>query len=88
MEQSKHLICGVHITDRLQHAVEVQEILTGYGRYIQTRLGLHEVGAESSSPNGVILMEFIGEEAKFQEFTLKLAKIEGVEVKQMVFDHS
>jgi hypothetical protein len=87
MEQSKHLICGVHITDRLQHAVEVQEILTGYGRYIKTRLGLHDVEADSSSPNGVLLLEFLGEEAKFQEFSLKLAKIDGVEVKQMVFDH-
>lgn len=87
MEQQKHLICGVHITDRLQHAMEVQDILTGYGRYIRTRLGLHEVGEESSSPNGVLLLEFIGEETKFQEFALKLGKIEGVEVKQMVFDH-
>ena len=39
----KHIILGVHITDRLKEAVEVQKLLTVFGRYIKTRLGLHEV---------------------------------------------
>ena len=87
MHLQKHLICGVHITDRLQHAIQVQEVLTEYGGYIKTRLGLHEIDDNFSSPNGVLILECVGDEAKFNEFAKKLGTVEGVEVQQMVFDH-
>ena len=41
MTQFKHHICGVHITERLEHALQVQQVLTEFGRNIKTRLGLH-----------------------------------------------
>jgi hypothetical protein len=87
MHLEKHFICGVHIIDRLQHAVQVQEVLTEYGGFIKTRLGLHDIGNESNSPNGLLLIEFIDDASKFAEFTGKMNEIEGVEVQQMVFDH-
>jgi hypothetical protein len=83
----KHLICGIHITDRVVHAQQVQQVLTEYGTYIKTRMGLHEVSAGFSSPNGLILLEFVQNEAKFKELTKKLGAITGVEVQQMIFDH-
>lgn len=87
MHLGKHLICGVHITDRLQHAVKVQEVLTEYGGFIKTRLGLHDVGDEFSSPNGLLLIEFVDDASKFAEFTEKMGKIGGVEVQEMIFEH-
>lgn len=87
MHLEKHFICGIHITDRLQHAVQVQEVLTEYGGFIKTRLGLHDIGDEFNSPNGLLLIEFIDDESKFAEFTGKMDGIVGVEVQQMIFDH-
>jgi hypothetical protein len=54
---------------------------------ISRRLGLHEVNDAGGGPNGIVLIEFIGSEGTFNEFTQKLGGIVGVEVKQMVFDH-
>ena len=45
----KHLILAVHITERLKHAIKVQNILSEFGDVIKTRLGLHDVAANSSS---------------------------------------
>ena len=84
---SKHIILGVHVTDRLQKAVEVQKLFSEYGCHIKTRLGLHEVGPDVCSPQGVVLLELFGDEAKCFELKDKLGAIEGIEVQQMVFDH-
>lgn len=83
----KHIIFGVHVTDRLQKAVEVQKLFSEYGCHIKTRLGLHEVSHEVCSPRGVVLLEMFGDEAKCFELKAKLGAIEGIEVQQMVFDH-
>jgi hypothetical protein len=82
-----HVILGIHITDRLQHAVEVQKVFTEFGRHIKTRLGLHELDKSHNSPNGIVLIEWFGDEAKAHEMAAKLNAIAGVEVKQMVFGH-
>jgi hypothetical protein len=87
MAKSKHLICGIHITERLQHAVKVQEVLTEFGKDIKTRLGLHEPSEKKGKSNGLLLIEFVGTNASFNKFTKKLGEIKGVEVQQMVFDH-
>ena len=83
----KHIILGVHITDRVQHATEVQAVFTEFGRGIKTRLGLHRVDANACSPAGLILLELCGEEARCDEMAAKLNAIEGVEAKKMVFEH-
>jgi hypothetical protein len=82
----KHLILGVHITDRLIHAGQIQEILTQFGKIIRTRLGLHDIQS-GGSPNGVLLLECAGDEAAFNELAAALGKVDGVEVKKIVFDH-
>lgn len=86
-KMAKHYIGGIHISNRVAHAVQVQEVLTEFGGYIKTRLGLHELSDDFSSPNGVLVVEFTDDEAKFNEFIGKINAIEGVEAKQMVFDH-
>ncbi|MFW5864244.1 MAG: hypothetical protein ACOCVT_02220 [bacterium] len=82
----KHIIFGVHITERMSKAVDVQKYLTEYGCNIRTRLGLHEA-VNVCSPNGLVILEMVGEENKCHELADKLSAIEGVEVQKMVFDH-
>jgi len=84
---SRHVILGVHITNRVQEVPEVQKVLSEYGCNIRTRLGLHEVSDTFCSPAGVLLLELVGETKKCDELASKLGQIAGVEVKQMVFEH-
>jgi len=87
MNRPRHIVLGVHITDRTHHAHVVQDLLTEYGCSIKTRLGLHEVSAEFCSPNGLILLEMAGVEKPIFELIEKLSAIEGVDIQKMVFDH-
>lgn len=91
-KRDDHIVLGVHITDRLTEAVEVQKLLTAFGGYIKTRLGLHEVeepfGAPVGSKNGLLLLEMAATQDKAQELVDKLNAIDGVEVKSMIFRHT
>ncbi|MGE4490440.1 MAG: hypothetical protein AB7E95_12940 [Kiritimatiellales bacterium] len=83
----KHIIVGVHITERVKHAGDVQKVLTDFGCQIRTRLGLHEVDQNICSPNGMILLELVDDDAKVGELKQSLGTIDGVDVQSMVFDH-
>jgi len=85
--KADHVILGVHVTDRLKEAVEVQKVFTQYGCNIKTRLGLHEVSADFCSTAGVVLLEVVGEPGVWQDMKAKLEAVEGIEVKEMVFTH-
>jgi hypothetical protein len=87
MPLNKHIILGVHITDRAKRVDPVQHLFTEYGCSIRTRIGLHDTGETFCSPNGLIILEMTDDDAKVNELSDKLGKIEGVEVKKMVFDH-
>ncbi|MCX5758991.1 MAG: hypothetical protein NTU83_10895 [Candidatus Hydrogenedentes bacterium] len=82
----KHIILGIHITDRLRKVEEVQRLFSQYGCNIKTRLGLHEV-ENVCSPNGLVLLEMYGDEAVCFELEEKLEAIEGIEVQKMIFTH-
>ena len=83
---NKHIIFGIHITNRLKKAGDVQQLFSQYGCNIKTRLGLHEV-ENVCSPNGIVLLEMYGDEAVCNELADKLAAIEGIEVQKMIFTH-
>ena len=68
VQKAKHFIVGVHITDRVQHVPSVQNVLTDFGCYIKTRVGLHDASENYCSPNGLIILEMVGDEEKIQEF--------------------
>jgi hypothetical protein len=86
-EKLKHTILGVHITDRLHEAVEVQKQLTAYGKQIKTRLGLHEISPGDTGLNGILILELVPSAEGIAELTDKLNAIQGVEVKRMDFEH-
>jgi hypothetical protein len=81
----KHIILGIHITNRMKKATSVQKLLTEYGCNIKTRIGLHEVNDNFCATNGMLLLELTGDEKKCLELTKKLSAIPGIEVKKMVF---
>lgn len=81
----KRIIYGVHVTDRMKEAVKVQKLLTEYGCHIKTRIGLHNVSEDYCSSQGLMLLEMFGDEKKCAELFDKLAAIEGIEMKKMVF---
>lgn len=88
MEKRKsHYIVGVHVDDRVNHVPMVQDIFTRFGCFIKTRIGLHDTDDNVCSPNGLIIVELLGDEGKFEEFTSALEAVEGVDVKHMVFEH-
>ena len=82
-----HIIVGIHITDRVSNASEVQALLTQYGSSIRTRLGLHEAVNDSAGPNGLILLEAVGPEERIDALCDSLRKVRGVQVQQMYFSH-
>ena len=83
----RHVIFGVHLTNRVKHASMVQEVFTEFGSHIRTRLGLHDVGPHGSSPSGVIVLDVTGDDRSLDRMAERLSAIEGVEVQRMVFTH-
>ena len=83
----KHIIAGVHITERVKHAAEVQKVFTDFGCQIRTRLGLHEADKGLCSPNGLILLDLVDDEVSVAALRERLTAIDGVEIQTMVFDH-
>ena len=82
-----HIILGIHVSDRLKNAVDVQKVFTEYGCNIKTRIGLHDVDERSCSPSGVVLIEFFGSEDEASAMVARLDAVEGVGVQKMVFRH-
>ena len=85
----KKTIMGIQLGDREEEALEVQRLLTEYGCYIKTRIGVHDVESksETSSPIGIIILDLIlGKDEKIKELKEKLDKINGVVVKIMEFN--
>ena len=79
------IIMGVQVTNRVKNVQTVQKILTDYGCFIKTRLGLHDVDATMCSPSGLLLLETYGDEAKIAEMESLLKGVEGLELQKMVF---
>lgn len=77
-------IIGIKISNRLESAVSVQEILTKFGCIIKTRIGLHEEINGQCSPKGLILLEII-DDAQAADITQELCDIEEIEIQQMQF---
>jgi hypothetical protein len=84
---SDHLIVGVHITDRVANAGEVQVILSRHGANIRTRLGLHESTADAAAPGGLILLDTVGPAEQIDALCTALRRLPGIQVQQMYFSH-
>ncbi len=77
--QKKFMIIVIDI--RKKEAVTVQKILTEWGCFIKTRLGLHEGVLENCSETGTIFLELVGGNEKIEELNRKLNLLSGVRTK-------
>lgn len=73
----------IKVNARANHALAVQEVLTKYGCVIKVRLGLHEIGSDSCSNEGLIILQVTSEVELVQAMMTALKNIEGVVVKTM-----
>lgn len=78
-------VLGINIHNRLAAVAQVQAVLAKFGCTIRTRLGLHNNESGSYDGCGLILLELSGEQSEFYKLENELLKIEGTEVKKMVF---
>ncbi len=77
----KRTVMLIMIDNRTETAVDVQKILTGWGRSIKTRLGIHDGALDTSEPGGLIMLELVGETEKHDELLRKLSLLKGVNAK-------
>lgn len=78
-------ILGLHVTNRVNDAVKIQDLLTKFGCSIKTRLGLHEVSEKICSSCGIILLELTGDAVECDKLERELRKVEGLDVQKMTF---
>lgn len=69
------------VQHREDTAERVQKILTGWGCYIKTRLGLHDGVLSDCSENGLIFLELVGDSDKHDELARKLKLVKGVDAR-------
>lgn len=67
------------INNRKDSAEMVQKILTGWGCFIKTRLGLHDGVLDNCSESGLIFLELTGDPEKNDELARKLNLVKGVD---------
>jgi hypothetical protein len=67
------------IGNRNDAAVNVQKVLTGWGCFIKTRLGIHDGVLENCSEEGLLFLEMVGDQSKHEELLRKLNLIKSVD---------
>jgi len=73
-------ILVILVSQRSASAVEVQKILTEWGCFINTRLGIHDGVGNQCSDSGLIILEIVAEKEKREELAAKLKALKGVDV--------
>ena len=87
MVDGKHVILCVHVHNRVENATKAQEVLTEYGCYIKTRIGLHEVNSDFCAPAGVMILELFGDADHCAGLKDKLNALPGIDTQEVVFTH-
>ena len=77
----KKTVLVILIGKRKDTAVKVQQILTGWGCMIKTRLGIHDGVMDDCTEHGMLILELHGEEEKKQELARKVAVLPDVSSK-------
>ena len=78
-------ILGINVSDRMKEVNSVQSVLSKYGCSIRTRLGLNKTGTGRKNGSGLIILELLGNPDENLKLENELLKIEGIEVKKMIF---
>ncbi len=78
-------ILGVQLNNRTKIAQEFQEVVTKYGCSIKTRIGLHTADNDFCSPNGLILLQLVGDQKEKSDLENAINGIDGAQVQKMTF---
>lgn len=76
-------ILGLLMEKKHDVILSVQKLLTSYGCYIRTRLGVNETFF--GEPAGLIILELTGESAQRNLLEKDLSSLNGVHVRKMIF---
>ncbi|MBI1937214.1 MAG: hypothetical protein HYS25_03745 [Ignavibacteriales bacterium] len=77
----KRTILLILIGSRKDSAIKVQQILTGWGCTIKTRLGLHDGVLDNCSDSGLLILEICGTDEQNKELARKVSVLPGVSSK-------
>ncbi|MEI8390820.1 MAG: hypothetical protein WCG23_13160 [bacterium] len=83
---AKTTVLGILLRKRTITATAFQEILSRHGCNIKTRIGLHTASDNICSPDGVILLDVIGDEADINKLEQDLRNVDGADIQKMVFE--
>jgi hypothetical protein len=76
-------VIGILIEKKTEIVASVQKLLTAYGCYIRTRLGVNETFF--GEPAGLIILELTGDHEQRALLEKDLGALKGVHVRRMVF---
>ena len=79
------VILGIKTEDRFETAISIQKILTDWGCFIRTRLGLHTI-TEKDCPKHALMILEIPKKEKSVLIEQKLWDIGNIEIQRMDFD--
>lgn len=68
----------VLVKSRKDSASKVQSVLTAWGCFIKTRLGLHGGTLDECTDDGLLFLELVGDPEKHAEMARKLNLLSGV----------
>lgn len=79
-------ILGVQLMNRVEDAPKFQELLSKYGCFIQTRIGLHSTSVDYCKSDGVVILDFLDNtETEVKKFEDELSAFQNIVVQKMTF---
>ena len=60
------IIIGINLQEREFDSIKFQQIISSYGCYIKTRIGLHDITNGVCAQNGLIILQTLDNEEVFQ----------------------
>ena len=78
------IILGVKTENRFESSECIQRVLTDFGCFVKTRLGLHDI-KQGTCPKYALMLLEIPEKEKAILIEKKLLDISGIEIQRMEF---
>jgi len=69
------------MSTRKETAEKAQKILTAWGCFVKTRLGIHDGVLDKCTDTGLVFLELVGDEEKHIEMERKLNLINGIDAR-------
>ncbi|MCI1273441.1 MAG: hypothetical protein LKG27_03295 [Clostridiaceae bacterium] len=69
-------IIGVKLENRVLNSLDFQKVVTEFGCQVKTRIGLHDANDTKCAPDGIVLLEVIGETSEFEKKLAQFGKVQ------------